>query len=106
MPISKIEGEPHSPPPSDKEKSAQDKAAQRTATATVWIAVFTVILAIASGISLYAVIDGGKDTHELAVQAKNQADASQKLTENAVKQFNALSALADATSKQNAVLEK
>ena len=50
-----------------------DRAARRTASATVWIAIFTVILALVGGLTLYEVIAGGSDTHTLAEAAKKQA---------------------------------
>jgi hypothetical protein len=50
-------------------ESPADRAARRTATATVWIAVFTVVLAIVGGVTLYEVVTGGNDTHTLAVAA-------------------------------------
>jgi hypothetical protein len=77
--ISQTEGQPHGSPAPNHEKSAADKAVERTATATVWIALFTVVLAIVGAITLYEVIAGGTDTHDLAVQAKNQADAAKTL---------------------------
>jgi hypothetical protein len=42
-----------------KDKKAADRAARRTANATVWIAAFTVILAVVGSITLYEVIEGG-----------------------------------------------
>ncbi|MGD1096774.1 MAG: hypothetical protein ABSB35_32875 [Bryobacteraceae bacterium] len=63
-------------PPGNEPKSSADKAADRTATATVWIAIFTIILALVSGFTLYEVIEGGTDTHALAVAAGKQAEAA------------------------------
>jgi hypothetical protein len=64
-----------------KDEPATDKAARRTATATVWIAVFTVILAGVGAFTLYEVIEGGNDTHTLAEAAKAQAEAAQSQTQ-------------------------
>jgi hypothetical protein len=47
-------------------ETAPDKAARRTASATVAIAWFTVILALVGGFTLCEVIEGGSDTHNLA----------------------------------------
>jgi hypothetical protein len=63
-----------------------DKAARRTATATVWIAVFTVLLAIVGAITVHEVIEGGTDTHLLAVatdQLAKNADITLKNQEAA-----------------------
>ena len=79
--ISKPEGESHPPAPKPEQESTVDKAARRTATATVWIAIFTVVLAAVAALTLYFVITGGTDTHELAVQAKNQADRMKDLAD-------------------------
>jgi len=57
-----------------KQESAQDRLARRTANATVWIAIFTVVLAGAALLTLWQVIAGGSDTHDLAVAAKSQAE--------------------------------
>lgn len=43
-----------------------DRAARRTATATYWIAGFTIILAVVSYLQWREVHEGGKDTHDLA----------------------------------------
>lgn len=59
-----------------KDENPADKAARRTANATVWIAAFTIVLAVVGAITLYEVIAGGADTHDLAIAAKKQADAS------------------------------
>lgn len=53
-----------------------DKAARRTADATWWIAIFTIVLAIVGFITLYEVIEGGDDTRALAVAADKQAVAA------------------------------
>jgi hypothetical protein len=65
-----------------KEETPADKAARRTATATVWIAAFTVVLAIVGSITLYEVYEGGADTHDLAVAAKEQAGAAKALADS------------------------
>jgi hypothetical protein len=49
-----------------KNENPTDRAARRTADATYWIAAFTIILAITSGVTLYEVIAGGEDSHKLA----------------------------------------
>jgi hypothetical protein len=60
-----------------QEENPMDKAARRTASATVWIAVFTVILALVSGGTLLILkkqlnemTAGGVDTHTLAETSK------------------------------------
>jgi hypothetical protein len=50
-----------------KEKeSPTDRAARITATATVWIAAFTVVLSVVGLGTLYEIYIGGSDTHDLA----------------------------------------
>jgi hypothetical protein len=51
-----------------------DRAARLTAKATVWIAAFTVIMALVGIGTLYEIVEGGSDTHDLAVAAGKQAD--------------------------------
>lgn len=72
-----------------------DKAAKRTADATCWIAAFTIVLAIVGALTLYEVIEGGTDTHELAVQAKKQADAAKKLADRMKDQADRTKTIAD-----------
>jgi hypothetical protein len=57
-------------------QTPEEKAAWRTANATVWIAIFTVALTIVGAITLYEVVTGSSDTHDLAEAAKKQAGAS------------------------------
>lgn len=50
-----------------KEKeTTQDRAARRTANATVWIAGVTILMALFNGLTLYEIYQGGNDTHILA----------------------------------------
>jgi hypothetical protein len=56
-----------------KKESPTDRAARITATSTIWIAVFTVVLAVVGGITLFEVMEGGSDTHDLAQAAKTQS---------------------------------
>src|SRR5437879_5975565 len=75
-PISQIKRQLHERRAKYEAQTPEQQAAWRTANATIWIAVFTIVLAGVGGITLYEVIAGGSDTHELAVQAKKQAAAS------------------------------
>ena len=59
-----------------KDETPQDKAARRTASATVAIAAFTVVLAVVSIETLREIKGGGKDTHDLAASAGKQAEAA------------------------------
>jgi hypothetical protein len=59
---------------------ASDRAARITTKATVWIAVFTVVLALVGILTLIEVILGGADTAKLAQAAVDQA-AAMKLQE-------------------------
>lgn len=67
------------------EEKPEERAARKTADATVWIAIFTVVLAAASILTLVEVIVGGSDTHDLAVQAKRQADKMKDMSDAADK---------------------
>jgi hypothetical protein len=60
-----------------------DKAARRTANATIWIAAFTVILAVVSYFQLRELHSGGADTHDLASAAQEQARAAKVTAEEA-----------------------
>lgn len=82
-PSGHAERQPEPPAPKAYEETPTDKAARSTARATWVIAAFTIILAFVGAFTLYEVIAGGNDTHELAVQAKNQADAAKILAEQA-----------------------
>jgi hypothetical protein len=53
-----------------------DRAARLTAKATVWIAVFTVLMAVVALGTLYEIIIGGSDTHSLAEAANDQSRAA------------------------------
>lgn len=56
-----------------KQETPVDRAARRTANATVWIAAFTVVMALVAVGTLYEIVDGGSDTHDLARAAMVQA---------------------------------
>jgi hypothetical protein len=51
-----------------------DKAIRVTATATVWMAVFTCLLFLVTAGTYIEIKNGGTDTHDLAVAAGKQAD--------------------------------
>jgi hypothetical protein len=72
-----------------EQKTPADKAAHITAVATFWIAGFTFVLAILSGLTWWEIHTGGTDTHDLAIQAKNQADRTKTIADQAVIQANA-----------------
>lgn len=65
------------------EEKPEERAARKTAEATVWIAIFTIVLALVGIFTLVEVIKGGGDTHELAVQAKRQADQMKDVSDAA-----------------------
>jgi hypothetical protein len=64
-------------------ESAADKAARKTANATVWLAIFTVVLAVVSSWTLFEIHAGGTDTHNLAVAARDQAAEMKELAKAA-----------------------
>ena len=72
-----------------------DRAARITANATVWLAVFTVVLAAVSSWTLYEIHAGGADTHKLAEAARDQAIQMKELAKAANVSANA----ADSASK-------
>lgn len=65
-----------------KPESAADKAARRTANATIAIAFLTLVIAIVSYFQWQEIHSGGKDTHDLAVAARDQAKGTQSLATN------------------------
>jgi hypothetical protein len=80
--IAYIERKLHEREAKKKEERPTDKAARRTATATVWIAFFTVVLALVGAMTLIEVLVGGSDTHDIAVATKTQADITKRVTES------------------------
>jgi hypothetical protein len=60
------------------QETPADSAARRTTTATVWMAAFTVVLAILSSLTLVLLYEGGIDTHALAKASEDTAIAAQK----------------------------
>jgi len=63
-----------------KKKKAEEineqKAARLTAEATRWIAIFTVVLAIVAGLTLWQLIQGGADTKALVTASQQQANGA------------------------------
>lgn len=76
-----------------KAETAEQKHSRRTATATWWIAVFTIVLALVSTGTFYLLFKGGKDTRDLIT-------ATQDLATAANGQFEAMQELARAASGQ------
>jgi hypothetical protein len=81
-----------------------DIASRRTANATVWIAAFTVVLAVVSFLTLLTLkrqLDemrkGSADTHNLAVAAASQADWTKTLAERMEDQANRTKDIANQT---------
>jgi hypothetical protein len=73
----------------EKESSA-DRSARLTASATFWMAAFTLILALTNGLTIWVLIRGGSDTRDLvkasqdaANAASDQADAAQQFSDTA-----------------------
>lgn len=63
-------------------ETVADRAARRTASATIAIAVLTLVLAIVNYFQWHEIHAGGIDTHNLAVAAGNQATWTQRLATN------------------------
>jgi hypothetical protein len=66
-----------------EQETTADRAARVTANATVWMAVFTVLLFVLNGITVFILSiqlkemhEGGIDTHALAKASENAADAA------------------------------
>jgi hypothetical protein len=64
----------------NKNETPADKAVRRTAVATIWMAIFTCVLAVTSGLTIWILKnqlkemhEGGTDTHTLAQAADTQA---------------------------------
>jgi methyl-accepting chemotaxis protein len=84
-----------------KEKEGPaDKAARVTATATLWIALFTLVLAILSGLTWWEIHTGSADTKALAEAAKKQADSTHDLAVQAKNQADRTKDVADAAKEQ------
>jgi hypothetical protein len=81
-------------------ESPTDRAARRTAHATVWIAAFTVVMALVGAGTLYEIIEGGRDTHALAVAAGKQADRMQVFADRMKDQTDRTKDLADRMKDQ------
>jgi hypothetical protein len=107
----------------EKKKSDEnpsDKAARRTANATAWIAIFTIVLAGVGYLQFTEILDSGAestgqmdqmvheyrsqvaqlkrqagDTHDLAVQAKNQADRTKDMADRMKDQADRTKTIAD-----------
>lgn len=102
-------------------ESAVDRAARRTAMATVWIAIFTVVLAAVGYLQYREIRDSGVEsggqmdrmiheyrsqvaqmnrqaveTHDLAISAGKQADRTKQLADQAVRQTAAAQVAANA----------
>ena len=82
------------------DEKPQDRAARKTANATIWIAIFTIVLALANIWTLVEVIRGGSDTHALAVAAGYQAMWTQRLADAAKVQSDKTQLLADRMKDQ------
>jgi hypothetical protein len=78
-------------------ETSADRAARRTAVATIWMAIFTLVLAATSGFTIWILKnqlremhEGGIDTHalaeatgDMATAASDQADAAQQFSDTA-----------------------
>jgi hypothetical protein len=89
-PIGYIKREAQKRAAKKKEESPADKAMRITATATMWMAIFTFLLFLVTGGTLVILKSqlqemhgGGIDTHELAIAAGKQADRTKELAESA-----------------------
>jgi hypothetical protein len=83
--IDKIKGKLHERKAKKEQENPVDRAARLTAKATVWIAMFTVVMALVGLGTLYEIIEGGSDTHDLAVAAGKQADKMRDMSDAADK---------------------
>jgi len=76
--VSYIKRKVHERRTKKEKESPADKAARVTASATRWMAIFTVVLAIVAILTLCVLIQGGADTKALVDAAKKQACAASK----------------------------
>ena len=93
---------------SKKNESPTDKAARRTAVATIWMAIFTFILATTSGFTIWILKnqlremrEGGVDTRALADAAKVQAQAAKDMSDAAADQVDAANNFSDSAEEIN-----
>jgi hypothetical protein len=98
--IGQIEGQSHNPPATDQKESPVDRAARLTATATVWIAIFTVVMGLVAIGTLYEIIEGGTDTHTLAEAAKKQAEKADTIATSIAQAVTQLTASATTAQQQ------
>jgi hypothetical protein len=108
-------------------QSSEEKAAWRTANATLWISFFTIILTLVGCLTLYEVISGGSDTHALleatqrlakaasgqlgvtrriAEAAKAQSDSTRTISEKAIAQAQATNDLAKAAKRSADIAQR
>lgn len=78
-----------------------DRAARRTATATVWMAIFTVVLATVSGLTLLVLRLQLKEMHEGGIDTHALADATSKMKDSAEKSAQASRDFADTAGDIN-----
>jgi hypothetical protein len=90
-----------------EQESVTDRATRRTTTATIWMAIFTVVLAVVSFSTLLVLRkqlvemqSGGVDTKKLATAADNQATWTQSLANSAGTQADRTKDLADRMKDQ------
>lgn len=98
--IDKIKSKLHERKTKKEQENPVDRAARITAKATAWIAVFTVVMALVGIGTLYEIIEGGGDTHDLAVAAGKQADRMKDLADRMKDQADRTKDLADRMKDQ------
>jgi hypothetical protein len=84
-----------------EQETSADKAARLTATATVWMAVFTVFLALLNGVTVLILRNQLKEMHEGGVDTHALAQASQDAASAAGDQANAAQQVSDTAKDIN-----
>jgi hypothetical protein len=84
-----------------QQETPTDRAARITASATKWMAVFTLFLVIFSGLTLIILRNQLKEMHEGGIDTHNLADAAIKTEKSAERSAQASSDFADSAVKIN-----
>jgi hypothetical protein len=97
--VSNVKSEMHGRRTKQQEETPVDRAARRTANATVWLAVFTVVLAATSVGTIWILKNQLREMHEGGIDTHALADATEKMKSSAEKSAQASRDFADTETK-------
>jgi hypothetical protein len=84
-----------------EEEAPTDRAARLTATATIWMAIFTLLLILVGGGTYWILKNQLREMHEGGIDTQNLARAAQKQAAASVQQVSNFAALAIAAKTQS-----